>query len=143
MKDFLTAFTPTEFFIYTILLVLAIKQAVTFFDWANKRVRQKIQKEDKPFELACVTKEHGEQLSKIEDQIVNLGHILNVLIQSDQDMIRLTIKKEHHYYVYQKGSIDSYSLDCIERLYARYSQEGGNTYVKDLMEQLRALPKDN
>lgn len=57
-------------------------------------------------------------------------------------MIRLTIKKEHHFYVYQKGTIDAYSLDCIERLYDRYVSEGGNTYVKELMKDLRELPKE-
>ena len=143
MKELLSTYSPVQIFVYTIILALALKQAITFFDWANERVRKRILKEDKPLQLACVTKEHGEQLNKIQNEIANVGHILNTLIQSDQDMIRLTIKKEHHYYVYQKGSIDSYSLDCIQRLYTRYKQEGGNTYVQDLMQDLRRLPKDN
>jgi hypothetical protein len=64
-----------------------------------------------------------------------------MLIDSDKDDIKAFITREHHYFCYQKGWVDDYSLDCVERRYAHYEQEGGNSFVEDLMKDLRKLPK--
>ena len=67
--------------------------------------------------------------------------MIETLIESDKDDIKAYITKEHHYFVYQKGWIDDYSLDCIERRYDHYVAEGGNSFIKGLMEEIRNLPK--
>lgn len=142
MQQLLNSYSPSQIIAFTIILIFAIKELVSFCDWANSRVRQQINKQDKPIEIEKITEQHSKELKEIQDEFKSLKEILQILIQSDQDMIRLTIKKEHHFYVYQKGVIDAYSLDCIERLYERYVSEGGNTYVKELMKDLRELPKE-
>lgn len=142
MKELFDSYSLSQIFAFTVILILAIKEVISFFDWANSRIRQEINKQDKPIQVEKITKQHSKQLEKIQQEFKSLKDILQILIQSDQDMIRLTIKKEHHFYVYQKGCIDAYSLDCIERLYERYVSEGGNTYVKTLMQDLRELPKE-
>jgi hypothetical protein len=37
--------------------------------------------------------------------------------------------------------IDDYSLDCLERRFKHYQDEGGNSYIEDLMKDLRSLSK--
>jgi hypothetical protein len=64
-----------------------------------------------------------------------------MLIESDKDDIKSFITKEHHYYVEQKKWIDKFSLDCIEKRYKHYKDEGGNSFIEDLMGELRKLPK--
>ena len=142
MQQLLNSYSLSQIITFTIVLIFAIKEFVSFCDWANSRVRQQIDKQDKPTEIEKITEQHSKELKEIQNEFKSLKEILQILIQSDQDMIRLTIKKEHHFYVYQKGTIDAYSLDCIERLYDRYVSEGGNTYVKELMKDLRELPKE-
>jgi hypothetical protein len=39
------------------------------------------------------------------------------------------------------GWIDDYSMECCERRYQHYKDEGGNSFIKGFMEDLRALPK--
>ena len=36
--------------------------------------------------------------------------------------------------------IDDYSLDCIERRYKHYIDEGGNSFIGQLMIEIRKLP---
>ena len=43
----------------------------------------------------------------------------------------------------QLGYIDDFTLDCLERRFKSYKQEGGNTYVDSMMEELRRLPRQN
>ena len=66
---------------------------------------------------------------------------LNLLLDSDRDAIKAHIVEKHHYFCYTKKYIDDYSLDCLEKRYEHYVAENGNSYVEDLMEELRALPK--
>ena len=40
-----------------------------------------------------------------------------------------------------KGYIDDFSMDAIEKRYDHYKAEGGNSYISDLMHDLRKLPK--
>ena len=41
------------------------------------------------------------------------------------------------------GWIDDFSLDCLERRYQHYADEGGNSFIEGFMEELRALPKQD
>lgn len=47
----------------------------------------------------------------------------------------------HHYFVYLQKWIDDYTLDTLEKRFAVYRQENGNSFVKGLMNEIRALPK--
>lgn len=57
-----------------------------------------------------------------------------MLIDSDRDDIKSYITREHHYFCYQKGWIDDFSLDCCERRYKHYSDEGGNSFIGQFMD---------
>ena len=64
-----------------------------------------------------------------------------MLIDSDKDAIKSYITQKHHFFCYEQGWIDDFSLDCIERRYQHYKEEGGNTFIDGFMGQLRQLPK--
>ena len=76
-----------------------------------------------------------------DNVLQKLSEKINILIESDRDDIKSYITREHHYFCYKVGWIDDFSLDCIEKRYKHYIDEGGNTFVEDLMNELRALPK--
>lgn len=54
---------------------------------------------------------------------------IDMLIDSDKDAIKSYITREHHYFCYQIGWIDDFSLDCLERRYQHYHEEGGNSFI--------------
>jgi hypothetical protein len=41
----------------------------------------------------------------------------------------------------QKGYIDDYCLDCLEKKYKHYVKEGGNSFIESLMKEIRNLPR--
>ena len=77
----------------------------------------------------------------MKDSIDILTTQVHNLILSDRDDIKAFITRQHHYFVYQKGWIDDYSLDCIQRRYSHYIEEGGNSFIEGLMREIRKLPK--
>ena len=55
------------------------------------------------------------------------------------DMARERLHSQCQYYIKQ-GSIDAHSLFCLAPLYGSYEALGGNTFIKDEMDQIRHLP---
>ena len=152
MIELLQHYTVSEIIIFVILLALAIKSLISFFDWVRERISKNF---DKGYKKINAKKQlerrlqHGSEimttLQKNQEQI---DHILNdltkkidMLIDSDKDDIKAYITEKHHYYCYQMGWIDDFSLNCLEKRFKHYQDEGGNSFIANFMEELRALPK--
>ena len=152
MLDLLQLYSLSDILIFLVIFAVGIKSFVTFWDWGVARLRKIFHKESKEQEekdrlrerlddgnkkfkeLFDIQEVQNQQISQITDKI-------DLLIASDMDEIKSFITREHHYFCYQKGWIDDYSLDCIEKRYNHYKDEGGNSFVKGLMEEIRRLPK--
>ena len=63
-----------------------------------------------------------------------------LLIDSDRENIKSLLLS--NYYRWTKiGKIDLYTLNTLEEKFKKYKKENGNTFVEDLMKQMRSLPK--
>ena len=143
MSQLITHYSLSEIILFVILLAVATKNLIQFVDWFKKRATQAVKEAQQPVQLACITKRHEEELRQIRADLVQLKQSINLLIESDKDDIKQSLTRDHHYFCYDLGSIDDYSLDCMEKRYSHYKDEGGNSFVKILMQEVRALPKEN
>lgn len=152
MEKLLTNYSISEIIIILVTVALAIKSLITFFEWVIERIQKVFNKEfairndKKQFENKL--KEHQEMMENLQDNQTELNDIvaklakkIDLLIESDKDDIKSWLTKEHHYFCYQQKWIDDYSLDCCERRYKHYSDEGGNSFIEGFMKELRKLPK--
>lgn len=140
MKELFTQYTIKEIIIFVIVLALAIKGLIIFYDWAHDRLRKHFNKETEKDKV-------NEQLNKIiksqEELNETVGKIskqVNILLNSDKDDIKAWLTEKHHYFCYKLGYIDDFNLDCIEKRYSHYKEENGNSFIADLMEDIRKLP---
>ena len=152
MKELLETFTVEQIIIFLALLGFSIKEVVSFFDWALARINQKAKKENVHDELKNEIKTLNNDLKaglKEIYQIVDenkktqekMQKTINLLVESDKDDIKSWITERHHYFCYEKGYIDDYNLDCMEKRFKHYIDEHGNSFVEDLMEEVRHLPR--
>lgn len=141
MAQLFTHYTVSEIILFIIVLAIGIKKLVQFIDWAKKRTKQAVQQAEQPTQLKKITDQHEEQISSIQDDVTSIKNSVNLLIESDKDDIKQSLTKDHHYFCYKLKSIDDYSLDCMEKRYSHYTDEGGNSFVKTLMQEVRALPR--
>ena len=141
MIQLFTNYSSREIILFIIVLAIGIKNLIQFVDWAKKRTKQAVQENNIPAQLACTTQRHEEELGDIRKQLVSIEQAVNLLISSDKDDIKQSLTKDHHYFCYKLKSIDDYSLDCMEKRYSHYKDEGGNSFVKILMQEVRALPR--
>ncbi len=152
MLDLLNKYSFSEILIFLVVFAIALRSIVNFWDWGVERLKKIFQREGRKKEEKEVMERKLDENSdnfktlfeiqqKQNNKIEEVIDKINLLIVSDKDDIKSFITREHHYFCYQKGWIDDYSLDCIERRFQHYTEEGGNSYILDLMTEIRNLPK--
>lgn len=143
--ELLSSFTTAQIIIFIVLLAIAFKKIADFLDWMRDKIKKRDNKHqetvsrDQRIDNQLV--EYQSELKHIVDTVDKINSEIKILKASDKDDIKAFITREHHYFCYQKGWIDDFSMDCIEKRYTHYVEEEGNSFVLDLMTELRALPK--
>ena len=88
-----------------------------------------------------IRNQNKKEINKILEQLENQQKILNLLVESDKDDIKGWIIQQYHFFT-AKGSIDDFSRDTIEKRASHYFEEGGNSYIEDILAQIRQLPQE-
>lgn len=152
MLELLESFSLKEILIFVVILALAIKGVIDFIDWVKKRMRKNFKaeqlKSNHSTQLDARLRGYDEKIEDLNETLVTiteridyLTECIELLSDSNKDAIKSYITKEHHFFCYEQKWIDDYSLDCLEKRFAHYKKFGGNSFIEDLMEELRALPK--
>ena len=148
MAELITNYSWSEIILFVIAFAAAIKEVVTFWDWGKDRLRKVYDKEDKIGEIKSLIVKNTKQMNEFSniqaqtiEEIQHLKENITNLTASDKDDIKAWITEKHHHFCYEIKYIDDYSLDCIEKRYAHYVDEGGNSFISTLMEEIRNLPK--
>ena len=137
----LKQFDITTFLTFIIVLALATKGVIIFFDWVKERLMKMFNKQTKKQRQIEQLQQQEKSIKELKDNMESIQSKMNLLIESDKDDIKAWITEKHHFYCYQQKYIDDYTLDCLEKRFSHYEVEGGNSFVHNLMEELRALPK--
>ena len=111
-------------------------------DYKSIEERKKLEEEiDDLNKFYSEKKKVDDTFAKIDRTFEKINERIDMLIESDKEDIKSYITEKHHFFVYGQGWIDDYSLECLERRFAVYQQEHGNSFVEGLMNEIRALPK--
>ena len=145
MRDLLSRYSLSEIALFVFLLLVSVKDILQFFDWFQNRIKQIYDKHHHRDEIEGTVVDLNESyentLHKVNNSFNDINDKIKMLIESDKEDIKSFITSQHHHFVYEKGWIDDYSMECIEKRFAIYEQEHGNSFVKGLMLEIRALPK--
>ena len=161
MLEILSAFSVHQIIVYTIMLALASKGGVDFFDWVKEKYQAKFNKDYNKkkdeetlheYYEKCIN-QHDESIKcynalndkidefaeNINQKVGNVEDQVAQLVDSDRNDIKSWIVEKHHELI-KKSWVDDFTMDNIERRFADYVAEGGNSYVEGLVNELRALP---
>lgn len=140
--DLLNQFDIKTIFIVALLLFFAIKEIIQVVDYFKKRKKNEYKemsgKDKRLEELEEGRQENRKNIETISCDVQTVKQSIELLIESDKNDIKAWITEKHHYFMRQ-GWIDDYSLDCIERRFKCYRREGGNSYVEELVNEIRKL----
>lgn len=82
------------------------------------------------------------RLAEVEGRIATEEQKLQDLTESDMHDIKAWIVEQYHKFYTNQGWIDAFSAETIDKRYADYIKEGGNSYIKNLIDQLHTLSMD-
>lgn len=150
--ELMKSFSLQDIIFFIVLLAAATKGVVDFIDWTKKRIRKQFKaeqlKSNQSTHLDSRLNGYDEKIENLNEKIINLAEQIDYLIDnteslidSNRDSIKSYITKEHHFFCYEQKWIDDYSLDCLEKRFSHYEKFGGNSFIEDLMKELRELPK--
>lgn len=161
MIEFLTTYTLVEIIVFILALLIALKEGWSIIDFFRGKIRKKYESETiedqrivtvfkRIDELREDIKEVTTKEKALYDQFMMFKEVqekhfkeasekLEILTQSDKDSIKSWIVEKHHFFIKQ-GWIDDFNMDAIEKRFTHYQIEGGNSYVCDLIQELRKLP---
>lgn len=145
MEELLTRYDLSEILIFIVILAIAAKGVVTYLDWVKDKISQNYKKKSKEEKGRVSIEQQISQIltnqEEMTKQLQDMSSTIEILKGSDKEDIKAFITEKHHYFCYQKGYIDDYSLDVLERRFKYYKEEEGNSFAEDLMEDIRRLPK--
>lgn len=152
MAELLSQYTIPQIILFIIALVFIIKGLWDTVDYFKNKYNQKFNKDydaktkevrlEEFYEMAGEQhKEVMTEIEKVSESVDHLSQRIDKLTESDMHDIKQFIVREYHYFVEQKKWIDDYSLDTILLRYADYKQEGGNSYIEMLIDEIKKLPK--
>ena len=156
MEELFTKYSLTEIILFIFVFFTSLKGFFTlwdyFYDKIKKHFKEETEEEQDKIDIAKHLADISAQIENINAQhtldrqelikkIDETNATISVLLASDKDDIKSWITEKHHYFCYESKCIDYQSLDCIEKRYAHYKNERGNSFVEDLMRDIRRLPK--
>ena len=152
ISDLLTQYSIETIIIFLVAIGVAIKYCAELIGWFYSKLQnyftgQQTQK-DKHVETIDTLNEISQSIKSIDDKLGELNHQVQKLENDSkitterlQEQTRSFIIDKHHYYCYQVKAIDDMALQSLERQFLYYVNAGGNTFIENLMAEVRALPK--
>lgn len=140
-----------QFDLATVLTVLllsffAVLEVMRGIDYVKGKKKDQLkQEQNKEQRLEVLEVKENDNETAIKSVLLDISNIkesVTLLVESDKDDIRAWITEKYHYFM-RLGYIDDFTLDCMERRFKSYKQEGGNTYIDGMMNAIRKLPRQN
>ena len=148
MEELLARFDLTDIIIMLTLLIVGAEKLIKAIDWLRARFRKSYDEENTlKEEVEDLNKFYEEKkvvdegFAKVNERIDKICDLVDMLVESDKESIKAYITERHHFFVQERKWIDYHSMDCLERRFSIYEREHGNSFVEDLMNDLRQLPK--
>lgn len=118
-------------------ITLVIHTMGKAWEWIWDKLRHKYSIQTEEDKLREIIKRLDTIDSKLESTDISLQQIQNTQLQD----ARSYIFDRHHHFVHTQKCIDDMSLQLLELRFNFYKSSGGNSYVENLMLELRALPR--
>ena len=154
INNLLSSYSLQEITILTITLLFVAetfwKLVEFFYNKYQVHVGKKIDKREfeqrlkAAFEqLSLKVDELNEQNKQTHLQQDQIEKKLALVQERMQENTRSFLIDAHHKFCYQYHKIDDLNLQSIERHYLYYKTAGGDTFVDNLVEEIRSLPRAN
>jgi hypothetical protein len=151
ITDLFAQYSFETIILFIVTIGVVIKYVAEVIEWFYKKIENHFNDKKKE---AKNMQDTLSSIQLVQDKFTTIDNKLDVLNtnitelaeKSDrnterlQEQTRSIIIDKHHHFCYELGEIDDISLQSLERQFLYYKSAGGDTYIDNLMEELRRLP---
>lgn len=145
IAELFSTYSIESLILLLILVGVALKFIIDlttfFYDKGKKHFGKKTEQEHKRDEILECLHSIQNDIIKNKKSIGKIEERVDLLTERMQENTRSYIIDKHHYFVFQIKAIDDFNLQSLERRYLYYKAAGGNSYIDELMEEIRELPR--
>ena len=136
MVQFFQHYTLEATIIFLFMLGTALKEGYELVQYfRNKTVNHVDKIRGQQETLTQVVKNMQQQ----QKQLQSITDKIDALLVSDKDSIKSWIVMLYKQYKKDPSGLDSMQMDLLERRYSHYKKQGGNSYIDNLMQELREI----
>ena len=136
MVQFFQQYTIEATIIFLFMLGTALKQGYELVQYFRNKTFNHVDKiREQEETLGQVIKNMQQQ----QKQLQSITDKIDELLASDKDSIKSWIVMLYKQYKKDPFGLDSMQMDLLERRFSHYKQEGGNSYIDNLMQELREI----
>lgn len=154
LTTLLTQYSGADVILLVFIILVAIKFVWELVDWFRGKFKEQYANEeenkDKYDSVINEIKALNTNVERLAKEMVasndsftnNLTDVKDNLYNINERLLetmRSQIIDKHHKYM-NAGKITDFSLQSLERQYNYYSSAGGNTFIDNLMDDIRQLP---
>lgn len=139
MSELLKNFDITTIILVVFMTAFAVREVLELYHYFHNKIYGKYEKQDNQndtIENLITT------LDSVLQQTKNIDKKVNMLKESDKVAIKSWIVTLYHKYKENPKELGAMQMDLLERRYQHYKEQGGNSYIDQLMEDLRAIYKE-
>lgn len=138
MSELLNTFDLQTILLVLVFTAIAIREGMELYHYFHQKIYGRYQREDNEKDTI---NDMQATLQTVLDQVKQISNKIDLLQESDRDSIKSWIVMLYHKYKEDDTQLDSMQMDLLERRYKHYKEEGGNSYIDELMEELRTIYK--
>lgn len=136
MIELLGAYSIKDIIVFIFMIAVTIKEARQLWLY-YKKTRDESYENDHKDEIQY------ECIKKNQQTIEKLSKSMALLIESDKDGIKAWIVSKYHQFKEHPEQLDDIEWDLLNKRFNHYKDQGGNSYIEDLMTIMEQIYKKN
>ena len=136
MVQFFQQYTLEATIIFLFMFGTALKQGYELVQYFRNKTFNHI---DKIREQEETLRQVIKNMQQQKKQLQSITDKIDELLVSDKDSIKSWIVMLYKQYKTDPSGLDSMQMDLLERRFSHYKKEGGNSYIDNLMQELREI----
>lgn len=136
MIELLGAYSIKDIIIFIFMIAAAIKEARQLRIYYKKA-------RDESYENDHKDETQDEYIKENQQTIEKLSKSMALLIESDKDGIKAWIVSKYHQFREHPEQLDDIEWDLLNKRFNHYKEQGGNSYIEDLMTIMEQIYKKN
>lgn len=138
MENLLNTFDLKTILLVLFLVAVGARELIQLYRYFRMRIYGKFETQDNEKEtMNNMEKSMQSMLLELKD----IDKKLSLLQVSNRDSIKSWILMSYQKYKENNAQLDSMQMDLLERRYQHYKDQGGNSYIDEIMDELRAIYK--